>query len=236
MKPKIIIIDDDDTLSELVRVNLQPRGYEVISSSSGLEALPMINQHHPDLIILDVMMPGMDGFEVCQNLRRITDVPILFLTAKGREQDLVHGFEVGGDDYVRKPFSIRELEARVSALLKRSARSKNNGNAGQSFNDGVIRIDLDTHHVYRNSKMVHLTPTEYRLLSCLVRNIGAVVTHEDLLREAWGENYIDATASLSLYIRYLREKIEDDPGNPVYIMTKWGVGYWFASPKKSDDN
>ncbi|HML40170.1 MAG TPA: response regulator transcription factor [Bellilinea sp.] len=236
MKPKIIIIDDDDTLSELVRVNLQPRGYEVISSSNSADAVSLTNQHNPDLIILDVMMPGMDGFEVCQNLRKVTEVPILFLTAKGREQDLVHGFEVGGDDYVRKPFSIRELEARVSALLKRAAKSKNNGAVSQSFNDGIIRIDLDTHHVYRNNKMVHLTPTEYRLLSCLVRNIGAVVTHEDLLREAWGENYIDATASLSLYVRYLREKIEEDPGNPVYIMTKWGVGYWFANPNKPDEH
>lgn len=234
MKPKIIIVDDDDTLSELVRVNLQPRGYEVISASSGSDAIALTNKHHPDLIILDVMMPGMDGFEVCQNLRKTTDVPILFLTAKGREQDLVRGFEVGGDDYVRKPFSIRELEARVSALLKRSKKSNGNGRVSQSYNDGIIRIDLDTHHVYRNGRMVHLTPTEYRLLSCLVRNIGAVVTHEDLLREAWGENYTDATASLSLYVRYLREKIEEDPGNPTYIMTKWGVGYWFTSAKQPE--
>lgn len=234
MKPKIIIVDDDDTLSELVRINLQPRGYEVISASSGPDAIALSNKHHPDLIILDVMMPGMDGFEICQNLRKTTDIPILFLTAKGREQDLVRGFEVGGDDYVRKPFSIRELEARVSALLKRAKKSNSNGGISQSYNDGVIRIDLDTHHVYRNGRMVHLTPTEYRLLSCLVRNIGAVVTHEDLLREAWGENYTDATASLSLYVRYLREKIEEDPGNPTYIMTKWGVGYWFANTKQPE--
>ncbi len=229
MKPKIIIVDDDETLSELVRVNLTPRGYEVQGVSSGTEAIRLVGKSKPDLIILDVMMPGMDGFEVCQQLRRLTDAPILFLTAKGREQDLVRGFEVGGDDYVRKPFSLRELEARISALLKRSKKTADGQKQMTEFNDGCLRVNLETRHVYRNGHMVHLTPTEFRLLSCLVRNIGAVVTHEDLLREAWGENYIDATASLSLYIRYLREKIETDPSNPVYIMTKWGVGYWFAN-------
>ncbi len=229
MKPKIIIVDDDETLSELVRVNLTPRGYELQGVSSGTEAIRLVGKSKPDLIILDVMMPGMDGFEVCQQLRRLTDAPILFLTAKGREQDLVRGFEVGGDDYVRKPFSLRELEARISALLKRSKKTADGQKQMTEFNDGCLRVNLETRHVYRNGHMVHLTPTEFRLLSCLVRNIGAVVTHEDLLREAWGENYIDATASLSLYIRYLREKIETDPSNPVYIMTKWGVGYWFAN-------
>ena len=230
MKPKIIIIDDDETLSELVRVNLTPRGYEVQGVSSGTEAIRLVGKSRPDLIILDVMMPGMDGFEVCQQLRRLTDAPILFLTAKGREQDLVRGFEVGGDDYVRKPFSLRELEARISALLKRSKKLADGQKQLTEFNDGCLRVNLETRHVYRNGHMIHLTPTEFRLLSCLVRNIGSVVTHEDLLREAWGENYIDATASLSLYIRYLREKIETDPSNPVYIMTKWGVGYWFTNP------
>jgi len=228
MKPKIIIVDDDETLNELVQINLAPRGYEIISATSGSEAIKIVGNAPPDLIILDVMMPGMDGYEVCQQLRRLTDAPILFLTAKSREQDLVRGFEVGGDDYVRKPFSIRELEARVSSLLKRGRKSALSNNRSTEFDDGHLRINLDTRHVYRNGQMIHLTPTEFRLLSCLVRNIGAVITHEDLLREAWGENYTDATASLSLYVRYLREKIEADPSSPIYIMTKWGVGYWFA--------
>ena len=233
MKPKIIIVDDDDTLNELVRVNLQPRGYEVVSASNGQEAIRLTGEYHPDLIILDVMMPGMDGYEVCQKIRKVTDTPILFLTAKGREQDLVRGFEVGGDDYVRKPFSIRELEARITALLKRAHHSKDDSKLTSQFNDGHLRVDLETRHVYLEGHMVHLTPTEFRLLGCLVRNSGAVVTHEDLLREAWGENYTDATASLSLYIRYLREKIEEDPGTPTYIKTKWGVGYWFSTDNES---
>lgn len=234
MKPKIIIIDDDETLNELVRVNLAPRGYDVISVSNGQDAVRVTKERQPDLIILDVMMPSMDGYEVCQRLRKVTDAPVIFLTAKSREQDLVRGFEVGGDDYLRKPFSLRELEARVLALLKRARRGPHNGHANTEFNDGFLRVNLETRHVYRDGHMIHLTPTEFRLLSCLVRNIGAVVTHEDLLREAWGENYTDATASLSLYIRYLREKVEVDPSSPAYIMTKWGVGYWFTNPEEKN--
>jgi two-component system KDP operon response regulator KdpE len=238
MAPKIIIVDDDETMNELVRVNLQPRGYEMISVTNGRRAIEIVRENNPDLVILDVMMPEMDGFEVCKALREFTDVPVLFLTAKGREQDLVRGFEVGGDDYVRKPFSLRELEARIQALLKRAVRVERDRIITQ-FNDGNLRIDLESGHVYRAGKMVHLTPTEFRLLKCLVHNIGMVITHEDLLRDAWGENYTDATASLSLYIRYLREKIEDDPSLPRYIMTKWGIGYWFAdtgSPTEKSDN
>jgi len=238
MAPKIIIVDDDEKMNELVRVNLQPRGYEMISVTNGRRAIEIVRENNPDLVILDVMMPEMDGFEVCKALREFTDVPVLFLTAKGREQDLVRGFEVGGDDYVRKPFSLRELEARIQALLKRAVRVERDRIITQ-FNDGNLRIDLESGHVYRAGKMVHLTPTEFRLLKCLVHNIGMVITHEDLLRDAWGENYTDATASLSLYIRYLREKIEDDPSLPRYIMTKWGIGYWFAdtgSPTEKSDN
>lgn len=227
MAPKILIVDDDETMNELVRVNLQPRGYDMISATSGARAIDMVREYRPDLVVLDVMMPEMDGFEVCKQLREFTDIPVLFLTAKGREQDLVRGFEVGGDDYVRKPFSLRELEARIQALLKRAVRVERERVITQ-FNDGNLRIDLESGHVYRAGKMVHLTPTEFRLLSCLVHNMGMVITHEDLLRDAWGENYTDATASLSLYIRYLREKIEDDPSLPRYIITKWGIGYWFA--------
>jgi len=234
MAPKIIIVDDDETMNELVRVNLQPRGYDMVSAKNGKQGIELARELNPDLIILDIMMPEMDGYEVCRQMREFTDVPILFLTAKGREQDLVRGFEVGGDDYVRKPFSVRELEARIQALLKRSVRSDRD-KATNQFNDGFLRIDLISGHVYRAGKMVHLTPTEYRLLTCLLHNMGSVITHEDLLREAWGENYTDATASLSLYIRYLREKIEEDPSLPRYIMTKWGIGYWFAEVENSDE-
>lgn len=228
MKPRILVIDDDETLNEVLALNLRPKGYEVVSATSGRDGLKLAYETHPDLVILDVMMPELDGFETCRRLREMSDVPVLFLTAKGLEQDLIKGFEVGADDYVRKPFSLREVEARVQALLKRRVTKQDNHNR---FEDGRLRIDLDTQHVYRDGEMVHLTPTEFRLLRTLVKNMGSVVTHEELLREAWGEGYTDATASLSLYIRYLREKIEEDPGDPAYILTKWGIGYWFAEIK-----
>ena len=229
MKPKILVIDDDETLTEVLELNLRAKGYQVMTANTGLDGIKLAYETHPDLIVLDVMMPGMDGYDTCKRLREMSDVPILFLTAKGLEQDLIKGFEVGGDDYVRKPFSLREVEARVQALLKRRV---NRDKSDNHYDDGRLRIDLETQHVYRDGEMVHLTPTEFRLLRALVKNMGAVVTHEELLREAWGEGYTDATASLSLYIRYLREKIEDNPGDPNYILTKWGIGYWFADRRQ----
>ncbi|HHY88814.1 MAG TPA: response regulator transcription factor [Chloroflexi bacterium] len=229
MKPKILVIDDDETLTEVLELNLRAKGYQVMTANTGLDGIKLAYETHPDLIVLDVMMPEMDGYDTCKRLREMSDVPILFLTAKGLEQDLIKGFEVGGDDYVRKPFSLREVEARVQALLKRRV---NRDKSDNHYDDGRLRIDLETQHVYRDGEMVHLTPTEFRLLRALVKNMGAVVTHEELLREAWGEGYTDATASLSLYIRYLREKIEDNPGDPNYILTKWGIGYWFADRRQ----
>lgn len=229
MKPKILVIDDDETLTEVLELNLRAKGYQVMTANTGLDGIKLAYETHPDLIVLDVMMPEMDGYDTCKRLREMSDVPILFLTAKGLEQDLIKGFEVGGDDYVRKPFSLREVEARVPALLKRRV---NRDKSDNHYDDGRLRIDLETQHVYRDGEMVHLTPTEFRLLRALVKNMGAVVTHEELLREAWGEGYTDATASLSLYIRYLREKIEDNPGDPNYILTKWGIGYWFADRRQ----
>jgi DNA-binding response OmpR family regulator len=229
LKPKILVIDDDETLTEVLELNLRAKGYQVMTANTGLDGIKLAYETHPDLIVLDVMMPEMDGYDTCKRLREMSDVPILFLTAKGLEQDLIKGFEVGGDDYVRKPFSLREVEARVQALLKRRV---NRDKSDNHYDDGRLRIDLETQHVYRDGEMVHLTPTEFRLLRALVKNMGAVVTHEELLREAWGEGYTDATASLSLYIRYLREKIEDNPGDPNYILTKWGIGYWFADRRQ----
>lgn len=227
MNQKILIIDDDNMMRDLIRVNLEQLGYEIVTAGSGHEAILIVKDFKPDLILLDIMMPEMDGYEVCNILKQKTEAPILFLTAKSQTQDLVRGFEVGADDYVKKPFSLRELEARIQALIKRASLKKQ-GTEITQFNDGILKIDLETRHVYKNGRMVHLTPTEFRLLGALVRKMGKVMAHEELLREAWGEAYLDATASLSLYVRYLREKIEDDPGNPKYLMNKWGVGYWFS--------
>lgn len=229
---RILIIDDDPTLAEMIGMRFETRGYEVLLARLGKEGLRMAYEKHPDLVILDVMMPDMDGWETCRRLRDMSDVPIVMLTAKVEEEDVVRGFRLGADDYVKKPFSVQELEERVRAILKRS--NSNERDPATIYDDGTLRIDLDTQQVFREGQLVHLTTTEMRLLTSLVRRQGVTVSHEDLLNEVWGPAYLDATAYLSLYIRYLREKLEQDPGEPVYIRTKWGSGYWFAASGKVD--
>lgn len=230
---RVLVVDDDPVLNQMVQANMRLAGHEVFSALSGQAALRDLGSIKPELVILDVMMPGMTGFEVCRRMRETTSVPVLFLTARGEEEDLVQGFDSGGDDYMRKPFSQRELEVRVRALLQRAQRA-NEQHESQIYIDDQLQIDLEESTVKRNNKVVHLTPTEFRVLRCLVRNRGKVLTHAELLVEAWGENYTDAVASLSLYVRYLREKIEKDPSNPEYIHTKWGIGYWFSPPQTLD--
>lgn len=229
---KVLVVDDDPVLNQMIAANMKISGYEVVTATSGSAGLRIAREVKPDVIILDVMMPGMDGFETCRQLRDFSTAPVLFLTARGEEVDLVEGFEAGADDYMRKPFSQRELELRIRALLQRSQRSLESLEL-LTYSDQWLTIDLNKEVIKVKGKMIHLTPTEFRVLRCLMRNRGVVLTHADLLREAWGENYTDAIASLSLYVRYLREKIEQDPSHPVYIHTKWGVGYWFNPPQKS---
>ncbi|MHB1119397.1 MAG: response regulator transcription factor [Bellilinea sp.] len=227
---KVLVVDDDPVLNQMVQANLKISGHDVFTALSGAAGLGLVREVKPDVIILDVMMPGMDGFETCRQLRTFSSAPVLFLTARGEEVDLVEGYEAGADDYMRKPFSHKELELRVRALLQRSQRSQENHDL-LSYSDDWLFIDLEKEIIKVNNRLIHLTPTEFRVLRCLMRNRGVVLTHADLLREAWGENYTDAIASLSLYVRYLREKIEQDPAHPVYIHTKWGIGYWFNPPQ-----
>ena len=224
-KGRILVIDDDPTLNSLIRQSFHAKGYEVITALTGAEGLKLAYRLHPDVIVLDIMMPDLDGYETCLRLREISEVSVLMLTAMTSEEDLLRGFEAGADDYVKKPFSLKELEVRIAALIKRNA---NNENGDVAYDDGTLRVDLQRQHVFRDNQRIHVTPTEFRLLSCLIRHRGHVVTHEELLREVWGDGYLDAVPSLSIYIRYLREKLEEDPGEPRYILTKWGVGYWFS--------
>lgn len=226
MREKILVIDDDRALGEMLAQKLEPRGFEVLAATRGLEGLKLAYENHPDLVILDVMMPDMDGWETCQRLREMSDVPILMLTGKVSEDDVIRGFQVGADDYVKKPFNLKELEGRIRAILKRASGSDKDGNL--IYDDGKLRIDLERQQVVKQGKLIHLTSTEFQLLSCLVRRIGNLVPHDEILSEVWGPSYLDATACLSLYIRYLREKLEESPGDPQYIRTKWGAGYWFA--------
>lgn len=229
MMKKILVIDDETTLTEMLAKDLHQIGYEVLTACSGQEGLVLTQSQQPDLVILDLMMPYLDGFTTCQRLRERNNIPILILTAKTSEEDLVRGFEMGADDYLKKPFSLRELHVRVEALLKRPNTHPENQEI--LYDDHDLRIDLRQKMVYLQGKAVHLTPTEFKLLCLLVAQPGGVVTHSELLQEVWGNAYVDAVSYLAIYIRYLREKLEANPKNPTYIKTQWGVGYYFL-PKE----
>ncbi len=224
MSKKILVIDDDVVLLKILTERLSPQGFEVITASTGREGLRLAYNNNPDLVILDIMMPELDGYAICERLREMADVPVIVLSAVASEEKVVRCFQKGADDYIQKPFRMRELEARILAHLKRSS---SDGWEKSTYDDGMLSIDLVSKHVYRKGKIVHLTPTEYRLLSSLVQQRGMVVSHDQLLTKVWGKPYKSATVLLSVYINYLRKKLENDPKKPQYIHTKWGIGYWF---------
>jgi two-component system KDP operon response regulator KdpE len=224
---KILVIDDDPDLTLLLKVQLERQNYQVVTASDGAEGLRQAYREHPGLVILDIMMPGMDGWEVCQRLREISQVPIIMLTARGMEQDVVRGLEAGADDYLVKPFDAEELAARIQSVLRRGDRGPARSPA-VFYTNRQLSIDFDDRAVRVRGERVDLTPIEFRLLSCLVRNEGQVLSHERLLQEVWGLDDQDNADYVKLYVRYLRSKIEDDPSDPTYIQTVWGVGYYFS--------
>jgi DNA-binding response OmpR family regulator len=225
---KLLIIEDDITLNSLLAGHLRSLGYTVHTATGGSEGISMVEKAKPDLVVLDIMMPGMDGWEVCRRLRSTSTVPILILTAKGAQEDVIQGLQMGADDYLKKPFDLREVELRIDAILRRSKAALEDQR--DVYDDGNLRVDLGHRVVARQGQTVHLTPTEFRLLSYLLRQRGRVVPHAELLTEVWGPEYIQDTANLSVYVRYLREKLESVPGEPRYICTEWGVGYRFGTP------
>lgn len=227
MAEKILVIDDEETTVELLRMLMEKRGFEVIKAHSAEEGLRKAYRHQPDIVLLDIMMPDMDGWEVCKRLREMSDVPIIFLTARGEGKDIVRGLEMGADDYVIKPYDNEELIARVRAHLRRSP--KPNMSEELVFNGGEFRINFMNREVRVRNETKHLTPKEFNLLGVLVRNAGRVVPRNELVTEAWGEEYGDAIDSLKLYIHYLRQKLETDPERPEYILTSRGVGYRFIN-------
>jgi two-component system KDP operon response regulator KdpE len=229
LKDTILVIDDDNDLTIMLKAQLERKNHKVVVASSGREGLQKAYQARPDLILLDIMMPGMDGWEVCHRLRELSNVPIIMLTARSMKGDVVKGLESGADDYLVKPFSAVELDARIQAVLRRSRDGTGLGSSHASFySNGYLTVDFDRRIVKVRGKKVELTPTEFDLLSCLVRNEGRVLPHRYLLTEVWGSEYADEVSYVKLYIRYLRLKIEDDPSDPVYIQTEWGVGYRFS--------
>ncbi len=227
MSEKILVIDDEETTVQLISILLERRGFEVIKAYRAEEGLRKAYRHQPDLVLLDIMMPDMDGWEVCKRLRDMSDVPIIFLTARGEVKDVVHGLEMGADDYVTKPYDNDELVARVRAHLRRSPRP--NTSEELVFDNGDFRVNFMNREVYIRNEIRHLTPKEFNLLGVLVRNAGRVVTRSELVTQAWGEEYGDAIDSLKLYIHYLRQKLEVNPEQPDYILTSRGVGYRFVS-------
>lgn len=231
MRPaKILVIDDEPHLVKLVRSNLEAQHFRVIAAMDGPSGLAMAEKEGPDLVILDIMLPGMDGFDVLQKIREFSAVPVIMLTAKDQEIDVVRGLHLGADDYVRKPFSVHELLARVEAVLRRAAPSEDVMTRPPFVCDDFT-MDFQQRKVIVRGKEIKLGPTEYKLLTQLVRNAGRVMLHADLLRKVWGPEYGGETEYLRVYISYLRNKIELDPANPRYILTEHGVGYLFKRPE-----
>ncbi len=242
---KILVVDDEAVLVETIAYNLEQAGYQVVTASDGISALEATHKEAPDLIILDIMLPGMDGLEICRQLRREGDtatIPIIMLTAKGEEIDKVVGLEVGADDYVTKPFGRRELLARVRALLRRADYpSTSNGDehttpaeapqearpTNRELLAGPLRIDLAGRRVNCRGTDLELQPKQFDLLTYLVRNRGTVLTRDQLLHNVWGYDYAGDTRTVDVHIRWLREKLEEDPANPKLIQTVRGVGYVF---------
>lgn len=220
---KILVIDDDRTLLGLLRQSLEKAGYRFIGVTNGIDGLQSVYKDQPDLVILDVMMPRMDGWETCLRIRELSQVPIIMLTAKEEEAEKVKGFECGADDYVTKPFSFAELTARVGAVLHRARRGKPAEVARFYIFDELV-VDMDHKEVTLRGQPVDLTPKEFELLVCLAENAGRTVTHEQLLTRVWGDEYVDI-GYVKRYIWHLRRKIERDPANPEYIITERGFGY-----------
>lgn len=227
MAEKILIIDDEETTLELIRLLLEHKGYEVIQATCADDGLRKAYRTQPDLVLLDIMMPDLDGWEVCRRLRELSEVPIIFMTALSEAKDIVKGLELGADDYITKPYDNDELIARIRANLRRAP--KNEVLEEIVFDGGRFRINFFNRDVFVDGERRSLTPKEFNLLSVLVRNPGRVITRQDLVNEAWGPEYDDAVDSLKLYIHYLRRKIERDVNHPHYILTSRGVGYRFAN-------
>jgi DNA-binding response OmpR family regulator len=227
MNEKVLIIDDDPGLLTLLQLGLERDGFIVTTAESGKEGLRRAYEVRPDVIVLDIMMPDMDGWATCQRLRSMCDTPIIMLTARTDQADVLKGLSLGADDYVTKPCSFDELKARIRTVLRR-ARTGSDEDWRVVYDDDNLRIDLENGSVTRRGEPIHLTPIESRLLLYLVSQKGRIVPHKELLVSIWGPEYAEELSYLSVYIRYLRRKIEDDPSKPRYIRTRWRMGYYFA--------
>lgn len=228
---KILVVDDEERMARFIRLNLEHDGFQVIEAYKGMQAVGFLRDKMPDVVILDVMLPDLDGFEVLQLIREVSTVPVIMLTAKGEEEDRVKGLELGADDYVTKPFSPRELVSRVRAVLRRVEQASHS-EEGIIEVDDHLKLDFGRREVRLDGELVKLRPTEYRLLYHLVMNAGWVLTYDQILSKVWGYEYRDEPHYVRLYVNYLRQKLEKDPANPIYILTERGVGYRFVDFKR----
>lgn len=230
---RILVVDDEPRMIDFIRMNLDLEGFQVIEARNGIDALEVIRTQLPDLVVLDIMMPQLDGFETLRMLREFSNIPVIMLTAKGEEDDKVRGLELGADDYITKPFSPRELAVRVKAVLRRAEMPSPPSESILEIDD-YLSVNFNQREVIVNGESVKLRPTEYRLLYHLIENAGWTVPHEQLLAKVWGYEYRDEAHYVRLYVNYLREKIEPDPSNPRYILTERGVGYRFVDFRKKE--
>ena len=224
---KILVVDDEALLVKGIRFNLQHEGYEVITGCDGVEAVELARSQNPDLIVLDIMMPRMDGLDACSKIREFSNVPIILLTAKADDMDKLLGFDRGADDYLTKPFNVLELKARIRALLRRSGAGSAKEAPKNELVGGSIRLDLDARNAYKGGVLADLTAKEFDVIEFLMRNPNRVYSRENLLDTIWAYEYRSDIRTVDVHIRRLREKLEEDPASPKHIMTKWGVGYYF---------
>ena len=228
MGQKVLVVDDEKLIVKGIRFSLEQDGMEVDCAYDGEEALELAKNNTYDMVLLDVMLPKMTGFEVCQQIREFSNVPIVMLTAKGEDMDKILGLDYGTDDYITKPFNILEVKARIKAIMRRTARGNDSRTAAKVVEKGGMRLDCDSRRVYIDGKEINLTAKEYEVLELLMKNQGKVYSRENLLKLVWGNDYPGDVRTVDVHIRRLREKIESIPGEPVYVRTKWGVGYYFA--------
>ena len=225
---KILVVDDEELLVKGIRFNLENEGYTVITGTDGQQAIDLAREEKPDLIVLDLMMPNVDGLEACQEIRQFSDVPVIMLSAKSEDIDKLMGFEQGADDYLTKPFNILELKARIRALLRRTTQ-RADAQKTERITAGILTVDSTERNAYKGDECVELTAKEFDLIELLIHNPGRVFSRENLLDTVWGYEFRSDIRTVDVHIRRLREKLEPNPAEPEYILTKWGVGYYFKA-------
>ena len=227
MAKRVLVVDDEKLIVKGIRFSLEQDGMEVDQAFDGEEALEKAKNGHYDIILLDVMLPKLTGFEVCQQIREFSDVPVVMLTAKGNDMDKILGLEYGADDYITKPFNILEVKARIKAIMRRTGSKEPKAEVKENAGDGDLQLNREERRVFISGREIDLTAKEFEVLELLVTHPGKVYSRENLLRSVWGESYLGDARTVDVHVRRLREKIEENPSEPKFVLTRWGVGYYY---------